>query len=235
MVALGNFLFQHRNWFFPLFYVLLFLPSPVLMANPTLAFLIGVSISALGQITRGLTIGFVYIFRGGDANKQIHAAKLYTNGLMAHVRNPLYIGNILILLGMGIAANSILFLGLVFPIFVVFYQAIVLAEEQYLASQFGDSYQTYIKQIHRWIPNFDNLGKTFNEMEFSWKRAIKAEYNPTFLWIMGAFLIAIKQYLTLPEIYDIRTATPTFIGIFVLLLISYLTIRSMKKARRFDE
>lgn len=235
MIGLGNFLFQHRNWFFPLFYILLFVPSPELMANPTTTFWTGVSIAAFGQIIRGLTIGFVYIFRGGDTNKQIHASELYTNGLMAHTRNPLYIGNILILFGMGIAANSLLFLVIIFPIFVVFYQAIVLAEEAYLSKQFGESYAAYQAKIHRWLPNLSNLGKTFSEMTFSWKRAIKAEYNPTFLWVMGAFLVAIKQHLTYPDLYDFTSAKPYFIGVFVVLFGVYFTIRTLKKSGKMED
>lgn len=234
MINFGNFLFKHRNWFFPIFYLLLFVPSPELSANPMGIFWVGVAIAAFGQVIRDITIGFVYIVRGGDANKEIHANELYTKGLMAHSRNPLYIGNILILLGMGIASNSVLFLLVAFPIFVVFYQAIVLAEEAYLASQFGAAYEKYKSEVNRWLPDLTNLGKTFREMKFSWNRVMKAEYNPTFLWMIASFFIAVKHYATHPNLYNFEESLPVFGFILVVLLTVYLSVRYFKKAGKFE-
>ena len=130
MVKLGNFLFRNRNGIFPLFYLMLFIPSWEVFTNPVTAMIIGFSVTLVGQLVRVITIGLVYIIRGGK-DRRVYAEDLVTTGIFAHCRNPLYVGNILILVGLGIASNSFLFMAVFTPVFLFFWQAIVLAEENY--------------------------------------------------------------------------------------------------------
>ena len=97
---------------------------------------VGTAVVLLGQIIRAMTIGLDYIIRGGR-NRRVYAEDLVTTGIFSHCRNPLYVGNLLVLLGLGIAANSIYFVGILMPLFLLFYQAIVLAEENFLRNKFG--------------------------------------------------------------------------------------------------
>src|ERR1700692_1003243 len=101
MVKLGNFLFRNRNGIFPLFYLMLFVPSWEVFDNPVTAMIIGFSVTIIGQLIRVITIGLVYIIRGGK-DRRVYAEDLVTTGIFAHCRNPLYVGNILILVGLGI-------------------------------------------------------------------------------------------------------------------------------------
>src|SRR4029079_1927767 len=185
MVKLGNLLFHNRNWLFPLFYVILFIPSPEVFNDPVTAMLIGFGIALIGQIIRIITIGLVYIVRGGR-NRRVYAEDLVTTGIFSHCRNPLYVGNILILAGLGVASNSLLFMAVFTPLFLFFWQAIVLAEENYLRNKFGEQYDEYCKRVNRWLINFNGLGKTLRSMEFKCKRVIIREYNSTYIWMTGA-------------------------------------------------
>ena len=45
-----------------------------------------------------LTIGYEYIVRGGRQGK-VYAEDLVQGGVFAHSRNPLYLGNLLIIVG----------------------------------------------------------------------------------------------------------------------------------------
>ena len=92
---------------------------------------LGMIITTLGIAIRGLTIVLTFIERGGKDLK-IHADALITRGLFTHCRNPLYVGNNLMLLGLGILSNSMIYVFIVVPIFLFLYQAIVLAEENFL-------------------------------------------------------------------------------------------------------
>jgi protein-S-isoprenylcysteine O-methyltransferase Ste14 len=124
MVKLGNFLFHYRNFIFPLFYLLLFIPSPLLFSNSLSTTVAGLIVATGGQLIRALTIGLVYIVRGGK-DRRIYAEGLVTTGIFSHCRNPLYVGNILVIIGLGMVANSIYFLLIAIPLFIFFYQAIV--------------------------------------------------------------------------------------------------------------
>ncbi len=140
MVKIGNFIFHYRNILFPLFYALLFVPSALLFANGKEMLILGFMVGLSGQITRMTTIGLVYIIRGGK-NRQVYAEELVTSGIFSHCRNPLYVGNILMIVGLGIMSNTIFFNLLLIPLFLFFYQAIVRAEENFLDSKFGNAYR----------------------------------------------------------------------------------------------
>jgi len=230
MVSLGNFLFRNRNGLFPIFYLMLFVPSPEAFGNPVTAMLVGFTITLLGQLVRVATIGLVYIMRGGR-NRRVYAEELVTSGIFAHCRNPLYVGNILILAGLGVASNSIIFLTIFLPVFLFFYQAIVLAEENFLRSKFGEEYDAYCKKANRWIPNLRGINKTLQSMEFKWKRVIIREYNSTYIWMTGAVLIIMKHYYIHDEQFDFSPNLVTFLLLLVSLLFLYLFARYLKKSK----
>src|SRR6266487_2867390 len=131
MIRIGNFFFHYRNALFPLAYLLLFLDGPRIITDYRLAVASGLIVALAGQGLRAVTIGLEYIIRGGR-NRQVYAEKLVQGGVFAHCRNPLYVGNLLVLLGLGIVSNSRFFLALGIPFFLFAYWAIITAEENYL-------------------------------------------------------------------------------------------------------
>src|SRR6185503_9604048 len=108
-----------------------------------------------------------YIVRGGR-NRQVYAKRLVQGGVFAHCRNPLYLGNYLMLLGVGVASNSLLFLCVGMPFFAFAYWAIIAAEENYLRQKFGNEFDDYCRRVNRIIPNWTGFGKTLRGMRFSW-------------------------------------------------------------------
>lgn len=231
MVKLGNLLFHNRNWLFPLFYFILFIPSPEVFNDPVTAMLIGFSVTIIGQLIRVITIGLVYIIRGGK-NRRVYADTLVTTGIFSHCRNPLYVGNILILVGLGIASNSLIFMAIATPLFLFFYQAIVLAEENFLRNKFGAEFDAYCSRVNRWVPNLTGIGKTLESMEFKWTRVIIREYTSTYIWTSGAVLIVMKHFYNHDERFDFRGNLTLFIIILAVLLALYLFTRYLKKSRK---
>jgi protein-S-isoprenylcysteine O-methyltransferase Ste14 len=231
MVKLGNFIFHNRNGIFPLFYLVLFIPSPEIFNDPVIAMSLGFSITLLGQLVRVITIGLVYIIRGGQ-NRRVYAEDLVTTGIFSHCRNPLYLGNILILAGLGIASNSIIFNCIATPLFLFFWQAIVYAEEDYLSNKFGKQYQLYCHKANRWLPNLNGIAETITGMEFKWRRVIIREYNSTYIWMTGAVLIVIKHFYIHDDVFDLKSNLPVFISLLIALLLLYLFARYLKKSRK---
>lgn len=228
MVSLGNFLFRHRNKLFPLFYVLLFLPSIPLPGGRGIPFMwIGFAVAAAGQAVRVATIGLRYIIRGGR-RRRVYAADLVTEGIFAHVRNPLYVGNILILLGLGVMANSLLFLLAAGPLFGFMYHAIVRAEEAFLEGKFGGAYHRYTEDVNRWLPQVRGLGTTFTAMEFRWRRVLIREYTTTYLWLSAAVLIAMRNLAVLEDSAFLEQGRWGFSLLGALALL-YLLTRTLKR------
>ena len=229
MVKFGNLIFHSRNFLFPVFYVMLFIPSPPIFHNYITAIITGLLIAIMGEGIRGLTIGLVYIIRAGR-QRRIYAEGLFTSGLYAHCRNPLYIGNIMILLGLGVVANSLLFLLLFVPLFIFLYQSIVIAEEDFLQRKFGDAYVAYQKSANRWFPKMKGLPATIREMDFKWKRVFIEEYNSTYIWTTGAVLLIMKNYFQHEGKDTFTESIPFFLAALLLLLLGYFLIRYLKKS-----
>jgi protein-S-isoprenylcysteine O-methyltransferase Ste14 len=198
MVKLGNFVFRYRNLLFPLvFFSLVFSVKPFLGSKyfEYVSYVIGVTVTLTGQTVRALTIGLAYIKRGGK-NRKIYAKELVKEGIFAHCRNPLYLGNVLIITGLGIVAQSFLFVLIGIPLFIFLYLAIIRAEEHFLTSEFGQEYMEYCRSVNRFIPKFSGIGKTLKGMKFRWKRLIVKEYGTTYVWIICVILLIMRnQYL----------------------------------------
>ena len=234
MIQIGNFFFKYRNLLFILLYGLLFLPSPELFTEnifhaeyKTWPLIIGLFVTVLGQAIRGATIGLAYIVRGGK-DKTVYAEHLVSTGIFSHCRNPLYVGNILMLLGVGILANSLIYVAIIMPLFLFIYQAIVLAEENFLRGKFGADFDAYCARVNRWIPSLKGIGATFSSMEFNWKRWVLKEYTTQFIWLAGIALLIIRLY----QIEDVLTNS---IYAVIMLAIGYAIVRYLKKSGKMTE
>lgn len=231
MVKIGNFFFHYRNTIFPIFYLALFIPSPKIFSDFLSPIILGLIVLLIGQGIRVATIGLVYIIRGGR-NRQIYAEDLVTDGIFSHCRNPLYLGNVIEILGLGILANSLFFVLIMFPLFVFIYQAIIRAEEDFLSKKFGAKFDDYLKKVNRWIPNLNGINQTLKSMKFNWKRVVIKEYNSTFIWSVAAVLLIMKNYYAIASIQKFNKSLPYFILIIILLIITYGIIRYLKKSHK---
>jgi protein-S-isoprenylcysteine O-methyltransferase Ste14 len=240
MINLGNFFFKYRNFLFIFLYLLLFIPSPELFHPDQFGprywifpIIFGLLITVSGQLIRGATIGLAYIIRGGK-NGKVYAEDLVTEGIFNHCRNPLYLGNILMLLGVGILSNSLLYVFIVMPLFLLIYHSIVLAEENFLQQKFGEKFKVYCNRVNRWIPSFSNVSRTFKSMEFKGKRWLLKEYNTQYVWLTGITLILLLKY---PQLTNNNKDTRNLLlaVILSLLLFFYLFVRYLKKTGRLTE
>jgi len=240
MVSIGNFFFKYRNWIFILFYAALFIPSWPLFSGTqwgTHYYLwpiaLGLVITCLGQLIRGLTIGLAYIVRGGKEGKP-YAEGLVTEGIFKHCRNPLYVGNILMLLGVGVLANSLVYVAIMIPLFLFIYQAIVLAEENFLKGKFGEQFDEYCLKVNRWWPDLRGVGKTLASMHFNWKRWILKEHTTQFIWLCGITLILLLNYPQLSG--NDESCRNLLLGVILGgLLAVYLLVRYLKTSGKFRE
>ncbi len=231
MVKIGNFFFRTRNYLFPVFYVFLFLPFTRISENYTTVFFIGLAIAIIGQLVRMLTIGLVYIVRGGR-NRRIYAEGLVTDGLFSHCRNPMYVGNILLIIGMSILSNSLFAVLVMIPLFIFIYEAIVRAEEAYLSNSYGTGFDVYCSKVNRWIPKLKGIGATFRENDFNLKKVAYKEYNTSYLWMLGAVLLLAYNTNWLKTKLTLENEGAYFIAAISVLTLLYFTIRFFKKRER---
>ncbi len=79
---------------------------------------------------------------------------LITNGPFAYVRNPLYVGNMLLYAGVGVMSMALFPWLLIVAVvwFYIQYSLIVSQEEEYLGQRFGEEFEEYKRNVGRFIP-----------------------------------------------------------------------------------
>jgi protein-S-isoprenylcysteine O-methyltransferase Ste14 len=78
-------------------------------------------------------------------------SKVVTTGVFSVSRNPLYLGGVCILVGIGLAVNLPWVLVLLLPALVACHYVLIAPEERYLAAKFGEEYLVYAASVHRWL------------------------------------------------------------------------------------
>ncbi len=76
---------------------------------------------------------------------------LVVKGPFRFSRNPIYLSMVSLLLGVGIWANSLWFIGLAALAVVLLDWGVISREERYLGRKFGDEYLTYKGRVRRWF------------------------------------------------------------------------------------
>jgi protein-S-isoprenylcysteine O-methyltransferase Ste14 len=231
MIAVGNFLFRYRNALFPLSCALLLLPGRPLFSDPMAAAGIGFAIAACGQCIRAATIGLRYIVRGGRGGR-VYADDLITEGLYALCRNPMYVGNILIVIGVAVASNSLTTIVCAVPLVVFAYTSIVAAEEQFLRGKFGPAFERYCADTPRWLPRIAELRTAFASGSFHWRRVIVKEYGTPFGWVNALCLISLYNLWRYDALRSESAAMQTLLAAMGLISMFWLIARVLKKTHR---
>ncbi|MDD5686433.1 MAG: isoprenylcysteine carboxylmethyltransferase family protein [Elusimicrobia bacterium] len=101
-------------------------------------------------------------------------------GPYKYVRNPLYVGSLLIGIGFGLFIWNFYILAFIVVLFIVIYTLQINSEEKELKNIFGEKYLDYKKNVRRWLPGIKPYG--LENGEFDVKLAIfkNREYNAIF-------------------------------------------------------
>ncbi|MEJ2677731.1 MAG: isoprenylcysteine carboxylmethyltransferase family protein [Gemmatimonadota bacterium] len=125
-----------------------FLPGPRWLPRPwTLA---GIVVAALGVVLhKAATDAFRY--HRTTAAALAPPRSMVLDGPYRHSRNPMYLGGVLMLLGLDILLGSTTPL-LVVPLWMVLMQVrFIRREEALLAQVFGKEYEAYRASVRRWL------------------------------------------------------------------------------------
>jgi protein-S-isoprenylcysteine O-methyltransferase Ste14 len=77
--------------------------------------------------------------------------EIVTSGVFQVSRNPIYLGMVLLCLGVAFLADSLWFLALCAPLAIILQKGVIEPEEAYLEQKFGDKYLRYKAKVRRWL------------------------------------------------------------------------------------
>jgi protein-S-isoprenylcysteine O-methyltransferase Ste14 len=81
-----------------------------------------------------------------------HPKQLVVTGLYRYVRNPMYVGVLLVMLGEALFFRSLPLLEYTLLWLAIVHTVILVYEEPNLRRKFGSSYDDYAAEVGRWIP-----------------------------------------------------------------------------------
>jgi hypothetical protein len=127
-----------------------------------------------GTGLRAATVGFAPRGTSGRNVRGQAAEVLNTTGIYSLLRNPLYLGNCLIYLGIMLSAQDLL-VAFAFALFLgLYYERIIVAEEGFLADRFGAAYLDWAARVPAFWPRL--RGWTRPALDFSLRTVIRREY-----------------------------------------------------------
>lgn len=143
-----------------------------------------------------MIVGVTQVFRtwaaaylsGAESTRTVCAETLVTSGPYAFVRNPLYLGNLII----GLALCTMVFEWYAFLIFslsyLFVYSIVIPYEERFLETRFGEEYLHYKRKVWRLIPSIHRYRSNRKTIP-DWIAGIKAEAHiPIILVLISLFL-----------------------------------------------
>lgn len=155
-------------------------PIPIVLAAVILAettwisFFVGLVSMIAGEMLRIWAVG--YAGSATRSTRGVGGEVLVTSGPFAYVRNPLYVGNFFISLGVCVMAWAWMpwMLVVYLVLFVVQYTMIVSLEEDHLREAFGAPYARYVDAVPRWIPRAVPY-RSGQRLDFRLRDALRSE------------------------------------------------------------
>ena len=154
------------------------------------------------QTPRGWEIGALFVLAGEafrlagvsaagtvTRRRSRDVRRLVTYGIFAWMRNPLYVGNLLIWLGFVIGSGLLWFLPIAIVLFALEYSLIVRYEEGVLESIFGGEYVEYKRRTPRWLPR---PPKPVAKGDHDWSEALRSEVSTFAQYVALAVAFWIK-------------------------------------------
>ena len=135
-------------------------------------------ISLSGLFVRIITVGYIYPGTSGRNTKYQEADNLNTSGIYSVVRNPLYLGNIIMYMGTVFVAQNIALAAAVLAILLFYYERIIYTEECFLAEKYGAKYAEWANNTPLLVPDFAKYRKS--DLKFNWKLVLRKEFSGVF-------------------------------------------------------
>jgi protein-S-isoprenylcysteine O-methyltransferase Ste14 len=185
----GGWLFRRRSWLpVPIVVALLGFRAP---ARPPWLFWSGLAVVVGGEMLRLWAVHHIGVI---SRTRSDRLGPLIASGPFAHVRNPLYLGNIALWVGFTVSAGLLWLVPVILALLSIEYHAIVRWEEGLLATRLGPAYTRYLAAVPRWWPSLHPAahGQTTvagHGPGYSWWDTLVSERSTLTAVVLGGLLV----------------------------------------------
>ena len=102
-------------------------------------------------VVMGISSSMAFRRHGESLDVGKPTQNIVSDGIYSTSRNPVYLGFILVILGIGCFANSLAIMIASVPVFVGLNWYTIPREERYLRNKLGHEYEEYMKRVRRWL------------------------------------------------------------------------------------
>ena len=157
---------------------------------------LAVGLVVAGQGLRMATVGHVPRGTSGRNVQGQRAEALNTTGIYSVVRNPLYLANCLMYLGVALFSQSLIAALVMALVLLPYYERIIAAEEQFLTVKFGAEYDDWTARTPAFLPRLK--GWVPSALPFSWRSVIRRERASVFGAVVALYLMELGLNLLGP-------------------------------------
>lgn len=226
----GDFLFRHRGYLpvlaLPIVAYELARYQHLLGSDFWDAVLQGLcyAIAGLGLAVRAFAQGYAARGSSGRNSRRQKAAALNTTGAYSLCRNPLYLGNFLIVFGVLCFFHSLYLLLAYTLLFWIYYERIILREEAFLLERYGSTYARWAEATPVFLPRLK--GWRPPERPFAWRTVVRREYPTVMLIVIAltAFQVIGDWHIT----HQLRISQASLLLLGVAIG-QYVVLRYVKK------
>jgi protein-S-isoprenylcysteine O-methyltransferase Ste14 len=197
MSSIAANIFKYRSYT-PIPFVILMLAFE--NANTT-SLVVGFLIAVIGELIRFWGVSWA----GSETRTTggVGGSNLIISGPFAYVRNPLYVGNILMYFGLGVMSFALFpYLQIIaIAFFILQYHLIVGEEESFLKTKFGEQYKRFLGNVPKFFPRLTPYKDEKNiQPKVSYAKGFKSEIRTLQAFGIVIILIVIKWYLRVNNI-----------------------------------
>lgn len=184
-------------------------------------------VGLVGLGIRIATVGHVPAGTSGRNTRAHEAEVLNTTGMYSIVRNPLYLGNYLMWLGLALIPRTIWVPLVITLVFWLYHERIIFSEEQFLRREHGNEFEEWAARTPAFFPSFS--GWVAPRHRFSARGVLRREHSglTAFVAVMTALMLA-GNYVVQGRVF----LHPAWLSGFVAALLFYFTIFAVKKKTR---
>ncbi|MFH1919384.1 MAG: isoprenylcysteine carboxylmethyltransferase family protein [Planctomycetota bacterium] len=186
--------------------------------------LFSMAVSFFGLGVRAVTIGYTPKGTSGRNTRRQRASVLNTTGMYSVVRHPLYLGNAIIWLGVSMFCQTWWLTVIFILAFWIYYERIMMAEEEFLREEFGDAYLDWASRTPAFIPAPSRWRRP--DLPFSLRKVLRREYTGFFAIVACFFVLESTRHVM---VYGQLVFEPHWAVIFLAGLLVYATLRTLKK------
>lgn len=171
---------------------------------------------------------------------RVKTASLVVSGPFSFVRNPIYLSNAAVAIGAGLIGGPVVYSALLTVAILLLYNAVVCTEEPFLRQAFGEVYDRYCREVHRWWPRWTRppISRETEGAPFAWSEVFRRERGFVGGSLLAGAFMSFKAPLfdaVLGPLPDRRPIEWILTAVALMGVVVGMSTAVHRKSRRLDE